>query len=167
MPQVAVVAPAAVPVPVVPVALGIPAIGLSVSGLVPLGLTATGELAAPAEYSQVGWFTGAPVPGSPGAGVIAAHVDSVAGPAPFFRLRRLSPGDAVTVRRSDGRVVTFVVDSVQRYPKTRFPTETVYGPAPGVALRLITCGGGFDRAARSYVDNVVVFASVHDNGVPG
>jgi sortase family protein len=153
--------------PVIPVGLSIPAIGLVVSGLAPLGLTGAGRLAAPAEYSQVGWYTGAPTPGSPGAGVIAAHVDSVAGPAPFFRLGELSPGDPVTVRRSDGRSVTFVVDSVRQYPKTDFPTATVYGPVPGVALRLITCGGSFDAGVRSYRDNIVVYASVHDNGVPG
>ncbi len=32
-------------------------------------------------------------------------------------------------------------------------------PMPGVALRLITCAGRFDAAARSYWDKAVVFAS--------
>jgi hypothetical protein len=35
----------------------------------------------------------------------------------------------------------------------------VYGDTPGPQLRLITGGGTFDRAARSYRDNVVVFAT--------
>jgi hypothetical protein len=38
------------------------------------------------------------------------------------------------------------------------PTERVYGPTPDRALRLITCGGPFDYARRSYRDNVVVYA---------
>jgi hypothetical protein len=44
------------------------------------------------------------------------------------------------------------------YPKDRFPTAAVYGPAPGAQLRLITCGGTFDPALRSYLSNVVVYA---------
>ncbi len=31
--------------------------------------------------------------------------------------------------------------------------------AADAELRLITCGGDFDRAARSYRDNLVVYAS--------
>ena len=48
--------------------------------------------------------------------------------------------------------------AVDRYPKDRFPTEQVYGSTPLPELRLITCGGVFDRDARSYRDNVVVSA---------
>jgi hypothetical protein len=34
----------------------------------------------------------------------------------------------------------------------------VHGPTPDRALRLITCGGSFDYAERSYRDNIVVYA---------
>jgi hypothetical protein len=34
----------------------------------------------------------------------------------------------------------------------------VFGPSPDPILRLITCGGSFDRSQRSYRDNVVVTA---------
>ena len=68
------------------------------------------------------------------------------------------------VTRSDGRVVRFAVTSVQEVPKSRFPTEAVYAPTPRPELRLITCGGAFDRAVRSYRDNVVVDAVLEDPG---
>jgi hypothetical protein len=42
----------------------------------------------------------------------------------------------------------------------------VYGPIPYPALRLITCGGDFDRRARSYRNNVIVFARLDGTG-PG
>ena len=166
-PAATVVAPApppsqAAPAAVRPVAVAIPAIGLDASDLVPLTLAASGELSAPADYDRVGWFTGGPVPGDPGPAVLAGHVDSRTGPAVFFRLRELGVGERVTVRRSDGRTVEYTVDSVRRYPKDDFPTATVYGAVPGVALRLITCGGSFDQARKSYRDNVVVYASVHE-----
>ena len=41
-----------------------------------------------------------------------------------------------------------------------FPTERVYGDIDHAGLRLITCGGEFDRAARSYRENVVVYAGL-------
>lgn len=142
-----------------PVRLRIPAIGIDAPALVPLGLGADHELEAPARFEDVGWYAAGPVPGDPGPAVIAAHVDSRSGPAPFFRLRDLRDGDPVFVTRSDGQETRFVVDTVQRYPKNAFPTDAVYGPAPGSALRLITCGGSFDAAKRSYRDNIVVYAS--------
>ncbi|WP_410662088.1 class F sortase [Amycolatopsis sp. lyj-84] len=165
-PPAATVAPAVsgpLPLParaeVSPVRLTIPAIGFDQTGLIPLALGAAGELQAPERFSDVGWYEDGPVPGDPGPAVLAAHVDSRTGPAPFFRLRELHSGDEVRVSRSDGGDVVFRVDSVQRYPKNEFPTQAVYGPAPGSALRLITCGGSFDAAKRSYRDNVVVYAS--------
>ncbi|HEY2096278.1 MAG TPA: class F sortase [Pseudonocardia sp.] len=148
-----------VPVGPVPVGLAIPAIGVDERTLVTLGRNPDGSLQVPSDYARAGWFTGGPVPGRPGPSVIAGHVDSRAGPAVFFRLRELRAGDVVTVRMSDGGQLPFRVDGVRQYPKANFPTAAVYGPVPGAALRLITCGGSFDRAVRSYRDNVVVYAS--------
>lgn len=142
-----------------PVRLRIPAIGVDAGGLVPLALNADHALQAPDRFEDVGWYSAGPAPGDAGPAVIAAHVDSRSGPAPFFRLRDLHPGDEVLVSRSDGVEVRFVVDNVQRYPKDAFPTDAVYGPAPGAALRLITCGGSFDSSKRSYRDNIVVYSS--------
>ena len=142
-----------------PLGVRIPAIGVDATSLVPLAIIpATGELAAPVEFDQTGWYAAGPVPGEPGPAVIAAHVDSRAGPAVFFRLKELKPGDKVYVPRSDGITVTFTVTGVERYPKNAFPTQKVHGPTPDRALRLITCGGSFDYAKRSYRDNIVVYA---------
>jgi Sortase domain len=143
----------------VPVGLAIPAIGVDEGTLVTLGRNPDGSLQVPSDYARAGWFTGGPVPGRPGPSVIAGHVDSRTGPAVFFRLRELRAGDVVTVRMSDGGQLRFRVDGVRQYPKANFPTAAVYGPVPGSALRLITCGGSFDRTVRSYRDNVVVYAS--------
>jgi hypothetical protein len=76
----------------------------------------------------------------------------------FYRLGGLRPGDVLRVALGSGRRLTFVVDSVRRYPKARFPTEAVYGPTPDPQLRLVTCTGTFDTQAGSYLDNLVVSA---------
>ena len=79
-------------------------------------------------------------------------------PAIFYRLGEMRRGDQVLVSRTDGRTAVFRVTRVARFAKTRFPSETVYGPIDHAGLRLITCGGTYDAARRSYLDNVIVFA---------
>jgi hypothetical protein len=147
------------PVLAAPVHVAVPAVGID-SGLERLGLDTTGALLPPADFGSAGWYAQGPVPGEVGPAVIAGHVDSRSGPAVFFRLREVVVGDQVEVIRADGTVGRFTVTRVARYPKTAFPTEQVYGPTPDAELRLITCGGRFDRAARSYTDDVVVFAAL-------
>jgi sortase (surface protein transpeptidase) len=140
-----------------PVRIEIPAIGVS-AGVIRLGLNRDGSMQVPADFGLTGWFTGSPTPGETGPAVIAGHIDSRSGPAVFYRLRALRPGDRIAVARTDGTTVHFAVDNVAQYPKRAFPTEAVFGPAPEPLLRLITCGGTFDYFRRSYRDNVVVTA---------
>lgn len=142
-----------------PVRLRVPTIGVD-TALVSLGLNPDGSLQVPSDSSTAGWYVFGPNPGDRGPAVIAGHVDSVRGPAVFFSLRRLRPGDAFIVERADGSRASFAVRAVKQVPKTDFPTAEVFGPVPGPELRLITCGGPFDRSRHSYVDNVVVFASL-------
>ncbi len=148
---------ATVPQPARPAWLSVPSIGVRTS-LVDLGLNTNGTLQVPASTKVAGWFTGSPRPGMVGSAVIAGHVDSRAGPAIFFWLRTLRPGDRVYVGRADGTMAVFTITGVRMYDKDRFPTAAVYGPVRDAELRLITCGGVFDRSLGSYLSNVVVFA---------
>ena len=140
-----------------PVRLEIPAIGVS-TPLVRLGLKPDGTMEVPGDFQVAGWFTGGPQPGQLGPAVIAGHVDSRTGPAVFYRLRDLHPGDQVRVVRADHRAVRFVVESLASYPKQALPDDAVYGATTAPALRLITCAGSFDWSRRSYRDNLVVSA---------
>ncbi|MEU9819377.1 class F sortase [Pseudonocardia alni] len=124
----------------------------------PMGLAADRSMEVPADAGTVGWYTGAPTPGEIGPAVLTAHVDWKGLPGAFADLDTLEPGDEVRVDRADGTSVVFAVRRVGRFPKAEFPTAEVYGDLDHAGLRLITCGGVFDRSARSYVDNVVVFA---------
>ncbi len=141
----------------VPVSLAIPAIGVR-SGLLQLGLNPDRTIQVPGNTSEAGWYHLGPTPGQEGPAVILGHVDSVAGPGIFYRLGVLKPGDRVMVTRSDGVTAAFRVSGVDQYPKSRFPTQTVYGDVAYPGLRLITCGGSFDEARHSYRSNIVVFA---------
>ena len=139
-----------------PTRLRVAAIGVDTS-LETLKLAADGELQPPRTNEQAGWYADGTAPGDVGPAVLAGHVDSRQGPAVFYRLREITAGDKIEVTRGD-RTVTFTVTATAWYPKKAFPTEEVYGPTPDRQLRLITCGGVFDRTLRSYTDNLVVYA---------
>jgi len=140
-----------------PISVRIPGIDVNAS-MIDLGLNGDGTLEVPSDFGLTGWFTGRSVPGEHGPSVVVGHVDSWAGPAVFFRLRELEPGDAIAIDRSDGLVAWFRVREVVLVDKGEFPTEQVYGSTNAPELRLITCGGDFDRSVRSYEGNVIVFA---------
>jgi sortase (surface protein transpeptidase) len=140
-----------------PTVIDIPSIGVHSSTFVDLGVTADGTIAVPGTADEVGFYVGGPTPGQLGPAVIAAHVDSTKGPGVFYRLGAVKVGATVRVSRADGSVLRFVVDKVALYPKDAFPTEAVYrGGFDRAEIRLVTCGGTFDKV-RHYLDNVVVF----------
>lgn len=145
--------------PSAPVRLTVPDIDVD-SELVPLGLQPDGSLEVPQAAFPAGWFTGAPMPGEIGPAVIAGHIDWVTGPGVFARLGALTPGAEIRVSRTDGTVAVFRVVSVAQYPKDAFPTDLVYGDLDHAGLRLISCGGAFDRRTGHYEDNIVVFADL-------
>ncbi|TQN43935.1 sortase family protein [Blastococcus colisei] len=147
-----------------PVSVSVPSIGVT-SELLRLDLNDDGTVEVPplGPNDQAGWYQRGPAPGAVGPAVILGHVDSAEhGPGVFFELGALQPGAEVTVARADGSVAVFAVDRVETHPKDDFPTLEVYGNTENPQLRLITCGGDFDSAVRSYEDNVIAFATLVD-----
>lgn len=142
-----------------PTSVQIPKINAQ-STLAPMGLQADGSLEVPPtnKPKQAGWYSGGPAPGEIGAAVLLGHFDGNKQPGIFYRLRELVPGDEVLVTRADGSTLKFIVRSAQQVSKTAFPTDVVYGDTEVPELRLITCGGGFDSKAQSYLENLIVFA---------
>jgi sortase (surface protein transpeptidase) len=146
----------------VPVSVDIPAIGVN-SELLHLGVSSDGMIQVPSLYTQANeaaWYKYSATPGQIGASVIEGHVDSYQGPAVFFRLGALRPGDRVDVTLADGIIAVFRVTSVRQYLKSRFPARIIYRATGYAALRLITCGGVFDYATGHYLSSTVVFASL-------
>ncbi|EWT02564.1 peptidase C60 [Intrasporangium oryzae NRRL B-24470] len=140
--------------------LVIPRIGVQTS-LVGVGLNADGTVETPPLRGDApaGWYRYLASPGEVGPAVILGHVDTARdGPAVFYRLGELRPGDPIDVTRADGIVARFVVTRVVLVAKVDFPTADVYGPTPDPQLRLVTCGGSYDRVRHSYRDNVIAFA---------
>ena len=107
---------------------------------------------------DAGWYSFTAVPGDAGNAVIVGHVDTYTGPAVFYHLYQLRPGDQVYVD-ADGTRRRFDVTSVREMPKPSFPVNQVFGGTKRHMLWLITCGGAFDYETGHYLDNVVVSAT--------
>lgn len=143
----------------VPVSVRAPTVGVQ-SPLAQVGLNSDGTIEVPVAYDTAAWYRLGPTPGAVGPAVIVGHVDSYKGPGVFFALGELKPQQIIDVTRADSTVAHFRVDAVNRYPKEQFPTTAVYGPIDYAGLRLITCGGVFDKTTKNYESNTVVFASL-------
>lgn len=144
-----------------PTEVRIPKIGVR-SSLIPLGLNPdeTVEVPPVEQPLQAGWYRLARTPGEAGPAVLLGHVDGNRQPGVFFRLKELTAGDDVEVSRKDGTTARFRVTRTEQVAKDSFPTEAVYGDTVTPELRLVTCGGSFDASARSYRDNVIVYAQL-------
>ncbi|MER6910647.1 class F sortase [Streptomyces sp. NPDC000594] len=147
--------------PARPQRVEVPSLGIS-AAVVARGLDAAGAIDPPpyAMAQSVGWYGAGTQPGARGASLLVGHVDTETRPAVFYGLSAARPGAEVRVVRADGSVARFVVDDVQVFERDRFDARKVYGPRRDgrAELRLITCGGTFDRASGSYTSNVVVSA---------
>jgi LPXTG-site transpeptidase (sortase) family protein len=137
--------------------VSIPALGVQ-QDLIGLGVAGDGTAEVPTDFDDVGWFTPGGRPGARGPTVLMGHVDSTAGPAVFYDLRALAPGDVVELTVADGSTATYTVTGTEQVAKDTFPTAAVFGATTQDVLRLITCTGAFDAGARSYTDNLVVTA---------
>ncbi|MFS4097677.1 class F sortase [Streptomyces sp. AF1A] len=144
-----------------PQRIDIPRLGVQ-APVVARGLDAAGAPDPPpfGQPGVVGWYGSGTRPGARGTALMVGHTDTGTRPAVFHRLGTLQPGGTVRVVRSDGTVAEFTVDDVRVLPRAGFNARQAYGPrVPGRAeLRLVTCGGTFDRTTGSYTANVVVSA---------
>ncbi|MEV1007208.1 class F sortase [Streptomyces sp. NPDC049881] len=147
--------------PAVPTWVSVPAIGVD-APLTPVGLEPDGWIESPPEDvpGLAGWYRDGAAPGADGTAVVVGHVDNAAGPAVFYGLGALNPGDRVEVVREDGRAVGFTVYDIAVYDKADLPAH-VFRATGQAELRLLTCGGGFDEDS-GYTGNVVVFARMSD-----
>lgn len=124
-----------------------------------VGLDSKGWIDAPParDRNLAAWYEGSPTPGAPGTSVVVGHVDVPDGPAVFYDLAAIRKGDTVRVPREDGSTAVFTVYAVQVFGKKDFPADRVYGDTGAPELRVITCGGKYDKQ-NGYTGNIVAFA---------
>jgi hypothetical protein len=170
-PPIVVTPTVAAPAPVPdPTAIVIPKIKVR-SSLITLGLNPDHTVHVPDVHhpEQAGFYcvttTDKPpcsagvVPGALGPAAIYGHVDGGGQPGVFYRLDQLVPGDEIDIDEVDGTTRVFHVYRVEQFHKADFPTLHVYGDTTRPELRVITCGGTFNRKTGSYDDQILVDAA--------
>lgn len=138
-----------------PVRIVIPAIAVD-APVVSVGLLEDGDIETP-NTGYVGWYSLGPAPGELGPAVMLAHVDSRKAADVFYHLKELNAGDDIMVYGASGDPAVFVVESVEEELKIALPRDRIWTYTPEALIRLITCGGDWDRKTRHYLSNVIVY----------
>ena len=125
-----------------------------------VGLDPDGQVVVPDDVRRAGWYALGPQPGdAAGSAVLVGHADSQSqGLGTFAGLRDLTAGAEVVVRTAGGRGLVYEVVSFERFSKAEVPMDRLFAVDGPHRLVLISCGGAFDEARRTYADNVVVTA---------
>lgn len=155
----AIVAPAKPPARLTVAAIGVDAV------IEPVGLDAQGRMAAPSRADNVGWYRPGTVPGDAGNAVIDGHLDWTNGPAVFWRLGKLKVGDSITVLRQDGTQAKFIADATSVMPYDA-STDALFIKSGPPSLTLITCTGSWDRQRETYLQRLVVHATLAPSMTP-
>jgi len=146
----------------VPTHVDIPAVNLH-APVITVGLNADDTIGTPplSNAKVAAWYNRSPTPGQLGSAILDAHVDSSLMSdyrGAFFYLGLTKPGMTIYVTRADHSVAVFTIDEVQTALKADFPTDKVYAATPYAGLRLITCGGDYDKQTHEYLGNTIVYA---------
>jgi hypothetical protein len=132
---------------------------LNVDGpVIPVGVNADSQLDVPPDARTLVWYRHGPSPGGPGSAVIAGHLNWRGANGIFARLDEIPVGATITVVYDDGSERDFIVSTVEMVPKPAVAVNGTFAREGERLLRLITCGGEFEREVRSYRSNVVVTA---------
>lgn len=140
-----------------PESMSIPVIGIEAS-VQHLGTTETGEMAVPDNIDEVSWFSPGYKPGQNGRAVIAGHVDGIDGPAIFWDLSKLEPGDEILVE-GEGRKLIYKVHTMESVPLDEADIPKIFGYSSSPELVLITCSGTYDYSRGTREERLVVYAS--------
>jgi LPXTG-site transpeptidase (sortase) family protein len=141
--------------------LTIPDIGVDASVEVKT-VDSDGVMQAPNSSSVVAWYDFSAQPGTNGNAVFAGHLDYAGvGPAVFWRLDQLEPGDEINITDGDGKSFRYRVTSVRSYSATADASQIVASVGKPT-ITLITCNGTFDRSKSEYDQRIVVTGTLID-----
>jgi len=132
----------------------IPAIG--VNAPVEVKTVDGGVMQAPDSPSVVAWYDFSAQPGTLGNAVFAGHLDYAGvGPAVFWRLDQLQPGDEIDVDDGNGTSFRYRVATIESYSATADASQIVASTGTPT-ITLITCNGTFDQAKGAYDQRIVI-----------
>ena len=136
-----------------PLNISIPSIGVE-ANIQSVGNLPNGEMFVP-EVDQVGWWKYGAAINQIGSMVLAGHVDYNGVKGVFYELRNVQTGDQITVNGTN-----YVVTNTVQQDKSVIVDSGLFDNQATHQLAIVTCGGSFDQSARSYEDNIIVYAEI-------
>jgi LPXTG-site transpeptidase (sortase) family protein len=134
----------------------IPAVGID-APVVVKGIDANGQMEAPDNAWDVVWYDFTSRPGEGSNAVFSGHVDYInVGPAVFWPLKDLKPGDRIQVRYEDNVTLEYAVTAVNTFDADTAPVDEIVGPTAKDSVTLITCAGTFNTQTRQYDKRLIV-----------
>ena len=142
--------------------IAIPAINIPNTPVLLLGLLKNGQIATPNNVFETGWYDGSSRPGEPGAMFIYGHVSSWAADGIFYNLKKLVPGDTVTITRGDNEKFVYRVVTSKVYPYNNVNMNQVLSPinADQPGLNLMTCTGQVIQGTSEFNKRLVIFTTL-------
>lgn len=144
---------------IVPQRISIPSIKLDAL-VEQVGVLENGQMDVPKIFDRVGILSPWTRPGMMGNAVIAGHFDHYTGPAVFYHIRKLKPGDQIIVTDLQNKKLTFRVKKVESYAASEAPIDSIFGDSQQARLNLITCAGAFNRKTQEHAKRLVVFSEL-------
>lgn len=126
-----------------------------------VGVDASGQLQAPNNVHDAGWYESSALPGDAGgAMVVDGHAYGPTKPGIFDKLETLSEGDQIQIERGDGQVFNFQVVKTASFHKDSVDMASmmVSADTSKLGLNLITCSGKFNPGTNDYDQRHVVYA---------
>jgi len=141
-----------------PVRLIIDKIGVN-APVIAVGRTQTGDMEAPTNATDTGWYKFGPRPGDIGTSVIDGHFGPWQGSnsSVFDNLKTLSKGDTIDILGENDTTIRFVVREIKTYDAKDSTTQVFESSDKKSHLNLITCDGEWSEATKSYSLRLVVF----------
>jgi LPXTG-site transpeptidase (sortase) family protein len=135
--------------------LEIPAIGVDAPVEVK-SIDTNGVMENPSSPHAVAWYDFTSRPEGNGNSVFAGHLDYAGiGPAVFWNLGSLKPGDEVKVTLGDGNVVRYRITGVRSVHADADASDIV-ASGDVAKITIITCDGSFDPSSQEYDQRIIV-----------
>lgn len=140
--------------------LRIPEIGVE-ARIKSLGIDSVGAVDAPWNIHDVGWYSDSARPGNAvGSSLLLGHVSGWSGPGVFKNITKLHEGSRFEVEKGSGEIVHYEVTRGEQIPLEQVNMGKILGTeiAGEHDLKLMTCGGRYNRETETYVDRYVIYA---------
>jgi LPXTG-site transpeptidase (sortase) family protein len=121
---------------------------------------ASGEMSAPNNIADAGWYDSSSNPGDDGAVLINGHVNGATKSGVFHRLGNLREGDTIQIERGDGKIFSYKVIKLEAVDHDKLDLAQVLNSVepdkPG--LNLVTHSSRYDIRTNKYEQRLIVYA---------